>query len=295
MATLRGILTLVLMGLNLLFWIIPLYLVALLRLLPVPRMRVACAQALVRIAQSWIAGNNLIFRLTQDIQWDVEGIAELPARDWYLVVCNHQSWVDILALQGVFNRRIPFLKFFLKRELIRVPLLGWAWWALDFPFMQRHSREYLERHPEARGQDLEATRRACERFRHKPTSVMNFVEGTRFTPEKHAAQDSPYRHLLKPRAGGIAFVLSAMGDILHRLLDVTIVYPDGAPSFWDLCCGRLRKVVVRVQVREIPAWTTQGDYQDDEAFRARLQSWLGEIWAAKDTEIERLLARASRA
>jgi 1-acyl-sn-glycerol-3-phosphate acyltransferase len=295
MATLRGILTLVLMGLNLLFWIIPLYLVALLRLLPVPRMRVACAQALVRIAQSWIAGNNLIFRLTQDIHWDVEGVAELPSRDWYLVVCNHQSWVDILALQGVFNRRIPLLKFFLKRQLIRVPLLGWAWWALDFPFMQRHSREYLERHPEARGQDLEATRRACEHFRHKPTSVMNFVEGTRFTAEKHDAQDSPYRHLLKPRAGGIAFVLSAMGDILHRLLDVTIVYPDGAPSFWDLCCGRLRKVVVRVQVREIPAWTTQGDYQDDAAFRARLQAWLGEMWAAKDAEIERLQARAADA
>ncbi|NHA13702.1 acyltransferase [Thioalkalivibrio sp. XN279] len=295
MATLRGILTLVLMGLNLLFWIIPLYLVALLRLLPVPRLRVACAQALVRIAQNWIAGNNLIFRLTQDIHWDVEGVEALPARDWYLVVCNHQSWVDILALQGVFNRRIPFLKFFLKQQLIRVPLLGWAWWALDFPFMKRHSREHLERHPEARGQDLEATRRACEHFRHKPTSVMNFVEGTRFTLEKHAAQDSPYRHLLKPRAGGIAFVLGAMGDILHRLLDVTIVYPDGAPSFWDLCCGRLRKIIVRVQVREIPAWTTQGDYQEDEAFRARLQAWLGEMWTAKDAEIERLQARAASA
>ena len=295
MGTLRGILTLVLMGLNLLFWIIPLYLVALLRLVPVQRLRVACAQVLVHIAQNWIAGNNLIFRLTQDIHWDVEGVAELPSRDWYLVLCNHQSWVDILALQGVFNRRIPLLKFFLKRQLIRVPLLGWAWWALDFPFMKRHSREYLERHPEARGQDLEATRRACEHFRHKPTSVMNFVEGTRFSPEKHAAQGSPYRHLLKPRAGGIAFVLGAMGDILHRLLDVTIVYPDGAPSFWDLCCGRLRRVVVRVQVREIPAWTMQGDYQDDEAFRARMQSWLGEMWVAKDSEIERLLARARQA
>ena len=295
MATLRGILTLVLMGLNLLFWIIPLYVVALLRLVPVQRMRIACAQVLVHIAQTWIAGNNLIFRVTQDIRWDIEGVEALPARDWYLVVCNHQSWVDILALQGVFNRHIPLLKFFLKQQLIWVPLLGWAWWALDFPFMKRHSREYLERHPEARGQDLEATRRACEHFRHKPTSVMNFVEGTRFTAEKHAAQDSPYRHLLKPRAGGIAFVLGAMGDILHRLLDVTIVYPDGAPSFWDLCCGRLRNIVVRVQVREIPAWTIQGDYHGDAAFRARMQDWLGEMWVAKDAEIERLLSRAGRA
>jgi 1-acyl-sn-glycerol-3-phosphate acyltransferase len=295
MATLRGILTLVLMGLNLFFWVIPLYLVALLRLLPVAPLRVACARALVHIAQNWIAGNNLIFRLTQDIHWDVEGAEGLPAHGWYLVVCNHQSWVDILALQGVFNRRVPFLKFFLKRQLIRVPVLGWAWWALDFPFMQRHSREYLERHPEARGQDLEATRRACEHFRHQPTSVMNFVEGTRFTPAKHAAQGSPYRHLLKPRAGGIAFVLGAMGDILHRMLDVTIVYPDGPPSFWDLCCGRLRKVVLRVKVREIPAWAMQGDYQQDEMYRARVQAWLGELWDSKDAEIEALRARSSRA
>lgn len=295
MATLRGILTLLLLGLNILVWIPPLYVVALLRLLPGERLRVACARGLVRIAQNWIDGNKLIFRLTQDIRWDVQGAADLAADDWYLVVCNHQSWVDILVLQGVFNRRIPFLKFFLKQPLIYVPLLGWAWWALDFPFMQRHSREYLERHPEARGQDLEATRRACAHFRHQPTSVMNFVEGTRFTPAKHDAQDAPYRHLLKPRAGGIGFVLGAMGDILHRVVDVTIVYPGGVPSFWDLCSGRLRQVIVRVRVHEIPDWATTGDYQEDRAFRVRLQAWLGELWEAKDAEIERLLAEASRA
>lgn len=295
MATLRGIVTLLLLGLNILVWVLPLYVVALLRLLPGERLRVACARLLVRIAQNWIDGNKLILRLTQDISWDVEGVEELPAHDWYLVTCNHQSWVDILVLQGVFNRRIPFLKFFLKQPLIWVPLLGWAWWALDFPFMQRHSREYLERHPEARGQDLEATRRACEHFRHQPTSVMNFIEGTRFTPAKHDAQDSPYRHLLKPRAGGIGFVLGTMGDILHRLLDVTIVYPGGPPSFWDLCCGRLQRVIVRVHVHEIPAWAKHGDYQEDKAFRVRLQAWLGELWQAKDAEIERLLAGAGRA
>jgi 1-acyl-sn-glycerol-3-phosphate acyltransferase len=288
MATLRGTLTMALIVLNLLFWATPLYLVAFVKLLPFAGLRTRCDRLLVRIAQNWISGNNLIFRLTQDIRWDVEGIAGLQRRDWYLVICNHQSWVDILVLQGVFNRRIPFLKFFLKRQLIWVPVLGFAWWALDFPFMQRHSREYLERHPEARGQDLAVTRRACEHFSRSPTSVMNFVEGTRFTPEKHAAQASPYRHLLKPRAGGTAFVLSAMGDILHRVLDVTIFYPGGAPSLWDMCCGRLRKVVVRVTAREIPDWTAQGDYQDDPEFRARFQAWLSETWARKDEQLESL-------
>jgi len=288
MATVRGIVTMTLIVLNLLFWAAPLYLVAVLKLLPFGRLRVQCDRVLVWLAQNWISGNQLIFRLPQDIRWDVEGVAGLQRKDWYLVICNHRSWVDILVLQGVFNRRIPFLKFFLKKQLIWVPVLGFAWWALDFPFMQRHSREYLEKHPQARGRDLEVTRRACEHFSQKPTSVMNFVEGTRFTPEKHAAQASPYRHLLKPRAGGTAFVLGAMGDILHLLLDVTVVYPRGTPSLWDLCCGRLREVQVRVSAREIPQWARQGDYQEDAEFRRRFQAWLGEIWQLKDEQLEAL-------
>jgi 1-acyl-sn-glycerol-3-phosphate acyltransferase len=285
MATLRGTLTMALIVLNLLVWTLPLFLLALLKLVSGQRLRARCDRTLVGIAQRWISGNNLIFRLTQDIHWDIEGVDGLQAHEWYLVICNHQSWVDILVLQAVFNRRIPFLKFFLKKELIWVPVLGFAWWALDFPFMQRHSREYLERHPEARGQDLEATRRACERFSRAPTSVMNFVEGTRFTVAKHAAQRSPYRHLLRPRAGGTAFVLGAMGDVLHRVLDVTIVYPRGTPTLWDLCCGRLREVKVRVTCREIPAWARLGDYQEDLDFRARFQVWISEVWERKDEEI----------
>lgn len=286
-ATLRGIFGMTLIVLNLLFWAIPLYLIALLKLLPSPGLRRHCDRALVRVAEHWIGGNTLNFRITQNVHWDVEGLEGLSPDQWYLVICNHQSWVDIPVLQTVFNRRIPFLKFFLKRQLIYVPVLGLAWWALDFPFMQRHSREYLERHPEARGQDLAATRQACEHFRRQPTSVMNFVEGTRFTAAKHAAQDSPYRHLLKPRAGGTAFVLGAMHETLRELLDVTIVYPHGVPSLWDLCCGRMPEVRVRIRRREIPEWAG-GDYHDDPRFRARFQDWLGTVWAEKDALMSRL-------
>ena len=293
MHILRGSFTLGLIGLNLLFWAIPLYLFALLKLLPFASLRLTCDRILVQLAQNWISGNQLILSTTQRITWDVQGIDALQREDWYLVICNHQSWVDILVLQGVFNRRIPFLKFFLKKQLIWVPVLGLAWWALDLPFMQRHSREHLERHPEARGQDLEVTRRACEHFSAMPTSVMNFVEGTRFTAAKHADQASAYRYLLKPRAGGTAFVLGAMGDILHRIVDVTIVYPGGAPSLWELCCGQVRRIVVRVTVRDIPEWTHQGDYQEDPAFRARLQAWLTAMWEEKNRQISAILARGT--
>ena len=287
-SVLKGAATITLMGLNVTFCVIPLMLAGLLKfLVPVAAWRQWISRLLTAIAECWIAGNDAIFRLMRSMPLTVTGLDGLETREWYLVVSNHRSWVDILVLQSIFNRRIPFLKFFLKRELVWVPLLGLAWWALDFPFMRRYSSEFLARYPHLRGKDLEATRRACERFRRMPTSVMNFVEGTRFTDDKRAASGSPYRELLPPRAGGISFVLSAMGGILHSMLDVTIAYRARSPSLWDFCCGRFAQVVVDVRRRAIEGWMAEGDYANDSAFRERFQAWLGGIWAEKD----RLLLR----
>src|SRR5690606_6075632 len=116
------------------------------------------------------------------------------------------------------------------------------------------------------------------RFRDIPVSVMNFVEGTRFTEAKHGLQSSPYRHLLKPRAGGVAFVLDAMGDGLHSILDVTLVYADGRPTLVDLCANRVREVRVHLRQRPIPADLVRGDYQGDADFRARFQAWMNNLW-----------------
>jgi len=280
---LKGMATLTLMGLNLAVWIVPLMFIAVLKfLVPVGAWRQWASRALTALAECWIAGNDTIFRAMGSMPLTVTGVECLERREWYLVVSNHRSWVDILVLQSVFNRRIPFLKFFLKRELIWVPLLGLAWWALDFPFMRRHSSDVLARHPHLRGKDLEATRRACRRFSRMPTSVMNFVEGTRFTEEKRDVARSPYRELLPPRAGGISFVLSAMGGVLHAMLDVTIAYRTRTPSLWDLCCGRLTRALVDVRHRAIEEWMAEGDYANDPEFRGRFQSWLAGIWTDKD-------------
>jgi 1-acyl-sn-glycerol-3-phosphate acyltransferase len=288
-APILGILSLVLVTLNLVFWVALLYVVAVAKLLiPVPSWRRACGRVLVRIAESWAEGNHDIIRLTQKIEWDFEIPEGLSRDEWYLVVSNHQSWVDIVVLLKAFNRRIPFPRFFLKRELIWMPLLGLAWWALDYPFMKRYSREVLERRPELRGKDLETTRRAGRKYLTLPVSVLNFLEGTRFTPAKHAEQESPYRHLLRPRAGGISFVLAAMNERLRTMLDVTIVYPGGRPGFWDLLSGRVRRVIVRARRLAIPAEMLEGDYAEDPAFRERFQEWVRELWSEKDALIERL-------
>jgi 1-acyl-sn-glycerol-3-phosphate acyltransferase len=208
----------------------------------------------------------------------VEGVEGHSDQDWYVVVANHRSWTDILVLQKVFNRRIPFLKFLLKKELIWVPFLGIAWWCLDYPFLARTGRAE---------KDLKAIRDAAEKFKALPVSFMNFVEGTRLTPEKRERQGSPYRNLLKPRPGGLAVILHEMGSQLRAILDVTIVYPEypaGGPTLWTFLCGGVPRI--RVRCRAIPIdESLLGDYAGDKAFRRVFGSRLEALWAEKDEEI----------
>ncbi|MEG3766802.1 acetyltransferase, partial [Alteromonas sp. 14N.309.X.WAT.G.H12] len=135
-------------------------------------------------------------------------------------------------------------------------------------------------------------RKACAKFKHKPVSIMNFVEGTRFTQQKHDRQRSPFMHLLKPKAGGIAFVLSAMGEQLHQLIDVTIDYPNGVPSYWDFVCGKVKEIRVDVNVTPIDAIMQQGFFSDtyftDAAQKARFQQWLNARWEEKDAKLTAL-------
>ncbi len=244
------------------------------------------------IAVTWMGINNAAFRAFHRTEWEIEGVRNLSLKEWYLLLPNHQSWVDIFALQVVFYRKTPLLKFFLKWELMWVPVIGFIWKVLDFPFMKRYSRETLLKKPHLKGKDLAKTRKACEKFRDMPVAIINFVEGTRFKPEKQRKQESPYRHLLKPKAGGIAFVLGAMGGQLNRILDVTIVYPDGVVSFWQFLCGKAKKIVVHV--RDLPvASELIGDYFNDMNFKKGFQSWLNELWAFKDNKIEEILLAES--
>ncbi len=276
----RGAFSLVVLAVNTVFWCLLLFLVALCKLvIPIKGWRAFCSKILNAFGQNWIAINNLGLHYTKKIQWDVEGADALSPNQWYLVVANHQTWVDIVVLQKIFRGKAPMLKFFLKKELIWVPFLGMAWWALDFPFMRRSSSVQ---------KDFETARSACEKFKIVPVSVMNFLEGTRFTSEKRQKQDSPFKHLLKPKAAGIAIVLDAMEERLHSILDVTIVYPEGVPDIWAFLCSR--SMAVKVLVRHLPVTKELiGDYLTDREFRRHFNNWLNTLWAEKDNLIERLL------
>jgi len=283
-----GCLNFILFGLNLFTIMIPLILVSIIKFtIPISGVRKATNVILNKIATYWITINNLITSITTKTNWLVEDFGQLKMKEWYLVISNHQSWVDILVLQKIFNKKIPFLKFFIKKQLLFVPLLGFAWWALDFPTMRRYKRKEIEKNPNLKGKDLEETKKACEKFKKIPISVMNFVEGTRFTKAKHDKQKSSFKHLLKPKAGGISFVLSAMGGQLHEIVDVTISYPSKTVSLWDYMSGKLSDIKVKVRVIDITP-DLIGDYFNDTKYKEHFQNWLNLIWEEKDNTLEEM-------
>jgi 1-acyl-sn-glycerol-3-phosphate acyltransferase len=268
--------------LNTVFWVFFFFIIAMFKLVvPNKRWRIACTAVLDDMASTWMSINNTMINWCIGVKWEVMGDVTLKMNDWYVVIANHQSWADIVVLMQVLNRKIPLLKFFLKKQLMYVPLLGFAWWALDYPFMKRYSKKKLEKKPHLRSKDLLSTIKACEKFKHLPISVMNFVEGTRFTVDKYRKQKSHFKFLLNPRAGGVANTLQVLGKQLSGIIDVTIVYPKGRNTLWQLLSGKIN--TVKVFLRYIPITPKLiGDYQNDPVFREQFQEWLNKIWAEKD-------------
>ncbi len=280
-----GLLSFSLYAINTFLWLVPIVIFSVLKaLLPFTFWRKLFSYLLDQMASNWVAINTLNQKLFTKTKIEVHGLEKLEKKQWYLVIANHQSWVDIVVLQRVLHGKVPFLKFFLKKELLYVPFLGIAWWALDFPFMKRYSQSFIKKNPHLKGKDIETTQKACRKFKHKPVSIMNFIEGTRFTQEKHQKQNSPFKHLLKPKAGGIGFVMSTLGDQLNKVLDITIYYPDGTPKFIDFLCGRINRVIVDIKITDIDHNLT-GDYINDRNHKISFQKWVNQLWLDKDKKL----------
>ncbi len=258
---------------------------------PRGRARDSMTHLLSSFAELWVSINKLSVRFYRDMEWDVHMPAGISHKGRYLVVCNHQSGVDILALQHVLNRRAPFGRYLLKHQLIWVPVLGVAWWALDMAFLRRYSKQELIRNPSLRGKDLQNAARACEKLKHIPVSMMTFPEGTRFSESKREVQSSPYKYLLRPRYGGVGQVLYSFDDAMDGLIDVTIVYPEGTPSVWHYVSGQVRKISVHIQLRPIDEELRGGNFREDPVAKGNLKTWLNGIWEEKERRIADTLTR----
>ncbi len=281
-APIIGTIAIILYFTNLGFWSILLCLSAVIRaLIPNRKWKKIWTDIIHSYQGLFNDGNNLIMRLVMKTQVETPDFPQLQMDKSYLLISNHQSWTDILILFKVFNHKIPALKFFIKKQLMWLPLVGLAAWVMDFPFMSRHSKEQIQKNPALKGKDFESAVRACNKFKNVPTTIINFAEGTRFTPEKHDKQHSPFQHLLKPKAGGSALVLKALGKNVDQLIDVTIIYPDGLSSAWDFACGKIEKIVVYVNaipIEQVP----DGDYESDPKYRSEFQQFLNSLWQRKD-------------
>jgi 1-acyl-sn-glycerol-3-phosphate acyltransferase len=291
MTILKGGLAILFIAMNTIVWCIPIYILALPRaLIRIKAVTVTLGAGMTRVIDAWVAGNRLLIKALRMTQINARFDVATPlSRDrWYVVISNHQGWSDILVLQDVFLGRIPPLKFFVKRQLIWVPFIGLAMWLLEFPHVRRYSREALAANPELRRHDQEATRRACEHFKHQPTSVLNFMEGTRFTSEKHVNQNSKYKNLLTPKTGGFGYVVGELADRINQVLDVTIVYPNGVPSFWEFLSGQSHEVRVEVVARQVPAALLQTSNELAAEVREELRLWIDGLWLQKDRRIDEL-------
>ena len=284
--TARGAGAFAFLVLNTVFWCLPVFALGVVRPLLPKRAGIAVGTLMFRAVDGWVVCARAmvatlgVARVRREIAADAETpVGQPPCRmrsdGWFLVVSNHQSWADIVVLVIAFYGRIPQFKFFTKRDLIWIPFIGLALWLLDFPYVRRYGRERLRADPTLGAIDRDATRRACSGFRERPTSILIFLEGTRFTAAKRLAQESPYQALLRPRVGGFSLVAEELADRLDAVVDVTITYPGGAPGFWNFLCGRCPTITLRARTLPPPALA------DREAARR----WVDRLWAEKDREL----------
>ena len=286
MENIKGVLGFVAVVINTLLWCLFLLTIAIFKLLiPTESWKRLCTKLIINIGECWIYCNGLWIQALHRPRWNVEGFEELDSSNWYLAVANHQSWADIFVLQGITNRKIPMLKFFMKHVLIWVPVIGLAWWALDMPFLKRYTKEEIQKNPELRGKDIKAMEKSFERYSRYPVSIFSFAEGTRFTKEKKDNQSSQFKYLLNPKIGGIGLTLTTM-PYIKLLLDFTIHYEDERRSFWDFLCGRMSKADVRVRQINIPDNLLGKNYEDDPIFRENLKEWVYDIWSDKEKYLE---------
>ncbi len=260
------------------------------KLLPTAPIKLATRKALNRIGEWWIHNNYLISKLN-GVRIETVGLDNPEIRPdlSYLMICNHQAFTDIFVLQSIFNRKISLIKFFIKQELIFTPILGLAWWGLDFPFVKRYTRNQIKQNPKLAGKDLKSVEKTCRKYMNMPVVILNFLEGHRRTPERMIQGSRngsmPFHFLLKPRSAGISVVGTVLRNRLHGVIDVTIVYPRDRSSFKDLLSGKTRKIKVIVKFIPIELVPLEKDVKKA-ALSRNMHRWAMEQWKIKDSILQ---------
>ncbi|MEY8717257.1 acyltransferase [Francisella philomiragia] len=264
---------------------IPVFIFSLVKfLIPIKSIRYFCTSAVQYSVSLWVSFVILIAKFFSPTKIEVEQNKELDKNGSYLIICNHKSWLDTFVLMMIFHKKIAFPKFFMKFQVFFIPVLGLIAWALEFPAMKRYKKEYLKKHPEKKGEDLKKTVEYCKKLSSRPTTIVNFVEGTRYTSQK--ALKSAYKNLLNPKAGGIAVILKSLSDRMVGVLNTTIVYDNPKQTLWDYMIRKTKKIKVKIDlipISEVP----MGDYFTSETDKEYFQVWLNKLWQTNDEYISK--------
>ena len=255
--------------------------------IPLKSFKLFLAKISNKIGDLTVYGLKLIMLLMHGNNIQVINNEKYDMNKWYMAMSNHQSWADIFVLLTVANKKIPLLKFFMKKELWWIPFVFLANKTLNMPFVNRHSKKAIEKNPSLRTKDYENTLKSCKRFLRAPSTIFSYAEGTRFTSEKHKAQSSKYKNLLQPKIGGMATALSAMPEI-DTLINFSVVYKSKKRSAWSFLNGEMKDVKVFIKSYKIPENLKNRNYGSDHLYRDEFKEWIEEIWDEKDRKIDEL-------
>ena len=256
-------------------------------IIPLKSFKIFLARFSNQIGDITVYGLKLIMLLMHGNRIQIINETEYDLDKWYMAMSNHQSWADIFVLLVTANKRIPLLKFFMKKELWWIPFVFLANKTLNMPFVNRHSKKAIAKNPSLRTKDYENTLKSCKRFLRAPSTIFSYAEGTRFTEEKHRNQNSEYINLLQPKIGGMATALSAMPNI-DTLIDFSLVYKTKKRDAWSFLNGEMRDVKVHIKSYKIPENLKGRNYSNDETYREEFKKWIEEIWFEKDKKISEL-------
>jgi 1-acyl-sn-glycerol-3-phosphate acyltransferase len=208
---------------------------------------------------------------------------DVPHQENALVIANHQTMVDVIALMSLAlpKGRLGDMKWFVKDSIKYVPGIGWGLYFLDSIFVKR-----------AWAADKESILATFSRIlKHRiPLWLLTFPEGTRWTPSKHHRSNSfaarngwaPFEHVMVPHTKGFQATVSNLGSHITAVYDVTIAYPRKIPTLWAFTARGAHDIhlhVRRYPIDQLPrvdadlaAWLLQRFRDKDRRLAGFLQS-----------------------
>lgn len=197
-----------------------------------------------------------------------------------MIISNHQNIADIPAIMSLAKRysRLGDMKWFVKDIIKYIPGPGWGMLFLDCIFLKRN---WLS--------DKTKIRETFKNIVDYDVSIwlISFLEGTRITPEKLKRSQEfakrrklpPTEYTMIPRTKGFVASLQGLEGHLDAVYSITIGYPDGIPSLWQMMLGDVKRFAIDVRrfaVSDLP--------KEEKA----LEQWTLEEYRIKDSKVKQL-------